>query len=105
MTPLLGAAHSNADMTVFVLDNATTAMTGTQESLGSGERLLEILRGLGVHPDHLHVIDPLPRQHAGNVDLIKREIEYHGLSVIVPTRACIHVNRKHREIGAVPALA
>jgi indolepyruvate ferredoxin oxidoreductase alpha subunit len=105
MTPLLGAARSNANMTVFILDNATVAMTGTQESMASGERLINILHGLGVDPDHLHVIEPLPRLHAGNVELIKRELEHPGLSVIVPTRACIHVRRKHHEIATEPALA
>ena len=73
--------------------------------MASGSRLIEILHGLGVPPDHLHVIEPLPRLHADNVDVIKREIEYRGLSVIVPTRACIHVRRKHREAAGEPALA
>jgi indolepyruvate ferredoxin oxidoreductase alpha subunit len=105
MTPLVGAARSNANMTVFILDNATVAMTGTQESMASGDRLIGILQGLGVDPDHLHVIEPLARLHASNVEVIKREVEYRGLSVIVPTRACIHVRRKQREVLAEPALA
>jgi indolepyruvate ferredoxin oxidoreductase alpha subunit len=105
MTPLLGAARANANMTVFILDNGTVAMTGTQDSLASGRPLIDILHGLGVDPDHLHVIEPLARLHAGNVDLIRREIDYHGLSVIVPTRACIHVRRKHHEAPADAALA
>jgi indolepyruvate ferredoxin oxidoreductase alpha subunit len=105
MTPLIGAARSNANMTVFILDNATVAMTGTQESMASGDRLISVLHGLGVDPDHLHVIEPLPRLHDGNVALIKKEIEHRGLSVIVPTRACIHVRRKQREVLAEPALA
>ena len=85
--------------------NATVAMTGTQESMASGSRLIDILHGLGVAPDHLHVIEPLPRLHAGNVDVIRREIEHRGLSVIVPTRACIHVRRAHRDLAGEPALA
>ena len=94
MTPLIGAAKSNADMTVFVLDNAVVAMTGAQESFTTGERLLEVLRGLGVDPEHMHVIEPLPQKHAENVELIKKEVAHRGLSVIVPTRACIHARRK-----------
>jgi len=105
MTPLLGAARADADMTVFILDNSTVAMTGTQESLASGERLLSILRGLGVHEDHMHVVEPLARKHDDNVALIRSEIEHPGLSVIIPTRACIHVRRKLRETAAEPALA
>jgi indolepyruvate ferredoxin oxidoreductase alpha subunit len=97
MTALLGAAQSDADMTVFVLDNGTVAMTGAQDSMTTGDRLLDALRGLGVSPDHLHVIDPHPKRHAENVEVVRREIEHHGLSVIVPTRACIHLRRKQKE--------
>jgi indolepyruvate ferredoxin oxidoreductase alpha subunit len=97
MTPLIGAARANANMTVFILDNATVGMTGAQDSMSCGERLIEIIRGLGVDPQHLHVIDPLPKHHEANVALIRREIEHRGLSVIVPRRACIHVKRQTRE--------
>jgi indolepyruvate ferredoxin oxidoreductase alpha subunit len=97
MTGLIGAARSDADMTVLILDNGTVAMTGTQDSHTTGERLLEVLRGLGVKQDHMHVIDPRPQRHADNVELIKREIEHRGLSVIIPTRACIHLHKKVRE--------
>ena len=94
MTPLIGAVASDADMTVFILDNSTVAMTGAQSSLASGERLVAILRGLGVAPEHLHILEPVPKHHARNVELIKREIEHPGLSVIIPARACIHLKRK-----------
>ncbi len=93
MTPLIGAARADAEMTVFILDNGTVAMTGAQSSLATGERLLEILRGLGVRPERLHTIEPVPKQHARNVELIKQEIEHPGLSVIIPARACIHLKR------------
>jgi indolepyruvate ferredoxin oxidoreductase alpha subunit len=103
MTPLIGAVRNNADMTVFILDNSTVAMTGTQESMACGEQLLQVLRGLGVDDDHMHVIEPLSRQHGDNVDLIRKEIEHPGLSVIIPTRACIHLGRKLRETTAAAA--
>jgi indolepyruvate ferredoxin oxidoreductase alpha subunit len=50
MTPLIGAARANANMTVFILDNATVGMTGAQESMSCGERLIDIVRGLGSIP-------------------------------------------------------
>jgi indolepyruvate ferredoxin oxidoreductase alpha subunit len=103
MTPLIGAVQSDADMNVFILDNATVAMTGTQDSMATGERLLAILRGLGVEDDHLHVIDPLPQHHRENVELIKKEVEHRGLSVVIPTRACIHLARKNRKAQAAVA--
>jgi len=109
MTPLLGAARADANMTVFILDNATVAMTGAQDSLTTGERLLQVIRGLGVDPAHLHVMDPLQQKHQENVELIRREVEHPGLSVIVPTRACIHVTRNlsrdKKEAEAAPEIS
>ena len=96
MNALLSAAAHNADITVFVLDNATTAMTGAQDSFTCGARLDEVIRGLGVDPAHVHVLDPRPQKHKVNVELIRREIAYEGLSVIVPRRACIHVKPARR---------
>ena len=51
------------------------------------------------------MIEPLHGKHEENVELIKREIEHPGLSVVIPTRACIHVRRKLRETAAEPVLA
>jgi indolepyruvate ferredoxin oxidoreductase alpha subunit len=89
MTPLLGAVLSDANMTVMVMDNATTAMTGAQESMATGEQLLEILRGLGVK--HLQLFEPLPKHHAANVEAVRAAIAHQGLSVIVARRACIQI--------------
>jgi indolepyruvate ferredoxin oxidoreductase alpha subunit len=94
MTPLIGAAQADADMTVVILDNSTTAMTGAQQSLTTGERLLEVVRGLGVKPEHLHVLDPHPSKHAQNVEVIRRAVEHRGLDVIVADRECIHLKVK-----------
>lgn len=105
MTPLIGAARANADMTVFILDNATVAMTGGQETMAAGADLDRLLVGLGVDPAHLHVIDPLPKNHRAFVELITREINYRGLSVIVARRACIHTARRSTGQSAAPQAA
>jgi indolepyruvate ferredoxin oxidoreductase alpha subunit len=91
MTPLVGAAKQNLNMTVFILDNSTVAMTGGQESMAGGERILAIVKGLGVSPEHIHTITPHRKNHQANVELIRREIGYRGLSVIIPTRECIQI--------------
>jgi len=96
ITPLLGAADAGADMTVIILDNATTAMTGGQPTFGSGERLLRIVAGVGVAPEHIRTIEPLPKNLEANVRVIKEELDYHGLSVIVAVRECIQESRKRR---------
>ena len=94
MTPLIGAVRADADMTVFLLDNATVAMTGGQESMAAGEQLIQLLKGLGVNQEHMHVIEPLSKNHADNVELVSREISHRGLSVIVARRACIFAVKK-----------
>jgi indolepyruvate ferredoxin oxidoreductase alpha subunit len=96
ITPLLGAARADADMTVIILDNATTAMTGGQPTYGSGQGLLRLLEGLGVAGAHLRTIEPLPKNHARNVQIIREEIGHRGLSVIVSVRECVQEQRKKR---------
>ncbi|MFI5386625.1 MAG: thiamine pyrophosphate-dependent enzyme [Fimbriimonadales bacterium] len=97
MTPLLGAVQSDANITVLILDNGTTAMTGAQDSMATGETLMEILRGLGVKD--LQLIEPLPKSHAQNVEAIRRAIEHRGLSVIVGRRPCIHIKARKTAVA------
>jgi indolepyruvate ferredoxin oxidoreductase alpha subunit len=94
ITPLLSAAAADTDMTVFVLDNGTVAMTGCQPSYGTGERLLRIIEGVGVPKDHIRVIEPLPKNHEKNVQIIREELDHRGLSVIVAVRECLQDSRK-----------
>ena len=101
MTGLVGAAHADVNMTVLILDNSAVAMTGIQDSLVVGEELMTLLHGLGVKPDHLHVIEPLHKNHDANVELIQREVAHEGLSVIVARRACVHVGPKLRKLAAL----
>jgi len=96
ITPLLSAATADTDMTVIILDNATTAMTGGQPTYGSGERLLRLIEGLGVPKEHLRTIEPLPKNHDENVQVLKDEIGHHGLSVVVAVRECVQEQRKRR---------
>jgi len=96
ITPLLGAAEANTDMTVIILDNATTAMTGGQPTYGSGERLLRLLEALGVAKEHIRTIEPLPKNHDRNVQVLKEEIGHRGLSVVVAVRECVVEQRKKR---------
>ncbi|MDD2773747.1 MAG: thiamine pyrophosphate-dependent enzyme [Elusimicrobiales bacterium] len=96
MTALLGAAAANAPVTVFILDNGTTAMTGAQKSLSTGARLDALLAGLGVSPEHVRVITPLPARHGENARVIGEELDYRGLSVIIARRECIQILGKKK---------
>ncbi|MCX6245667.1 MAG: thiamine pyrophosphate-dependent enzyme [Bacteroidetes bacterium] len=88
MTGLLDAVNDKSHVTVFILDNGTTAMTGGQESPAFG-RIESICKGLGVEEGHIHVLKPLKKYHEENVRIINEELAYPGVSVIIPRRECI----------------
>lgn len=97
ITGLLDCVMENSPVTVFILDNFTTAMTGGQSSAATN-RLPEICKGLGVAPEHIRILKPLAKQHAENVKAIKEELEYPGVSVIIPQRECIvTLNKRMKE--------
>ena len=77
-----------------ISDNLTTGMTGGQDSAGTG-RLEQICAGLGVEPEHIRVVVPLPKNMEEIRRTIREEIEYKGVSVIIPRRECIQTAKRH----------
>jgi indolepyruvate ferredoxin oxidoreductase alpha subunit len=96
MTGLLDVVNANKAVKIFIVDNETTAMTGGQQHAGRGH-LENIALGLGVPPEHVRVITPLPRQHAENVIAIAEELHYEGVSVIIARRECIETAKRGRK--------
>ena len=94
MTGLLDAVNENADITVIISDNLTTAMTGGQDSAGTN-KFEAICLGLGVDPAHVRVVVPLPKNMPEITQVIRDEINYHGVSVIIPRRECIQTFKRH----------
>ena len=94
MTGLLDAVNDKTPITVMILDNSTTGMTGGQDSAAFG-KIESICMGLGVEKEHIRVIKPLKNHHEENVQVIKEEIAYQGVSVIIPRRECIQTAARH----------
>ena len=94
MTGLLDAVNEKANITVIISDNLTTAMTGGQDSAGTN-KFEAICLGLGVEPEHLHVVVPLPKNMPEITRIIREEINYKGVSVIIPQRECIQTFKRH----------
>ena len=94
MTGLLDAVNEKANITVIISDNLTTAMTGGQDSAGTN-KFEAICLGLGVEPEHLHVVVPLPNNMPEITRIIRDEINYNGVSVIIPQRECIQTFKRH----------
>lgn len=96
MTGLLDAVNENSNITVIISDNLTTGMTGGQDSAGTN-KFEAICLGLGVDPEHVKVVVPMPNKIEEIKQTIKQEIEYNGVSVIIPRRECMQTLKRHKK--------
>jgi len=100
ITGLLDAVNRKAPITVLINDNSTTGMTGGQDSAAFG-KVEDICRGVGVDEAHIRVIKPLRRLHEENVQVIKEELEYDGVSVVIARRECIQTLARRMKLKAI----
>jgi indolepyruvate ferredoxin oxidoreductase, alpha subunit len=100
ITGLLDAVNTKSPITVIINDNSTTGMTGGQDSSAFG-RVEDICKGVGVEEDHIKVIIPLKRNHDENIKIIKDELNYNGVSVIIAKRECIQTLRRRMKLKAL----
>lgn len=80
-------------VTLVILDNSITAMTGMQDTIVGSSRIIEIVKGCGADPEHIKILNPLPKNLEENTRIMKEEIEYNGVSVVISARECIHVTK------------
>ncbi|MCQ5377454.1 MAG: indolepyruvate ferredoxin oxidoreductase subunit alpha [Candidatus Methanomethylicia archaeon] len=103
---LMNAVHNRNKFTLLVLDNSVTAMTGQQPNLSTeytagwreGKRvpIEDVCRAAGV--EFVEVIDSY--QVKENVPVLKRALEFDGLSVVVSRRECaLYGDRRKRRRG------
>ena len=96
ITGLLDAVNEKSNIVLIIGDNESISMTGGQDSSALG-RLESICEGVGVDPDHIHVLESLPKNHELLVQILKKEIAYNGVSVIIPRRECIQKLARRRK--------
>ena len=97
LTGIANAVYNGHDITVCVLDNATTAMTGSQPHPGTGVTLMgphrkpisieAVLQALGV--ECIVHADPLDLE--GSIDAAKRAIDFEGPSAILFESPCVQL--------------
>jgi indolepyruvate ferredoxin oxidoreductase alpha subunit len=98
ITGLIDCVKDKSQIMIMILDNETTAMTGGQDSAAFG-RIEDICIGVGVKKDHIIVINPSPKHHEENLSILKQELTYEGVSVIIPRRECLQIAiRHHKEL-------
>jgi indolepyruvate ferredoxin oxidoreductase alpha subunit len=97
ITGLLDAVNEKSSITVIISDNESISMTGGQESSAKG-KLEDICAGIGVDPEHIHVLMALPKNRDELKDLIRKEFEHPGVSVIIPRRICVQKNLRDQKM-------
>jgi len=95
LTGLLNAAYNKASITVAILDNSTTAMTGHQPHPGTGFTvggensvpisLEDLCRALGA--GLVVTVDPYDLE--GTIEGFKKARDFDGLSVVIARQACV----------------
>lgn len=99
MTGVVNAVYNEADMTLCVLDNSTTAMTGHQPHPGTGRNMMghvvekvdieRVLRGMGVQK--IVTVNPLELNKA--VETVKECAELPGVKAIIFQSPCVAITK------------
>ncbi len=99
ITGTINAFYNQADLTLVVLDNSTTAMTGHQPHPGTGRTMMgevvekvsieALLRAIGL--TCVETIDPLDHERA--VETVRRVAEEPGVKAIIFKSPCVMLAR------------
>lgn len=99
ITGAVNAVYNQANMTLIVLDNSTTAMTGHQPHPGTGRTMMgdivekisieKILQGIGVTA--VETVDPLELDAA--IECVRKMSELSGVKAIIFRSPCIAVTK------------
>ncbi|MDR7532593.1 MAG: indolepyruvate ferredoxin oxidoreductase subunit alpha, partial [Armatimonadota bacterium] len=107
---LLDAVYNQTPITVLILDNGTTAMTGGQPHPATGQTirgapaprvdLAALCRALGV--DWVEVVDPY--DVGATYRALEAALSYPGVSVVITNRPCVEspVKIRTRPLAVVP---
>lgn len=99
ITGVVNAVYNQANMTLIVLDNSTTAMTGHQPHPGTGRTMMgeivqkisieQVLKGIGVTA--VETVDPLELDAA--TECVRKMSELGGVKAIIFKSPCIAVTK------------
>lgn len=108
ITGVVNAVYNQAEMTLVILDNSTTAMTGHQPHPGTGRTMMgetaakidikAVLLGIGVTA--VETVDPL--DYEASVACVKRTAEKPGVKAIIFKSPCIAVTKPSRSMHILP---
>ena len=106
---VVNAVYNQAEFTLIVLDNSTTAMTGHQPHPGTGRTMMgsvvekvsieNILRGIGVSA--VETVDPL--NHALAVETVRKTADLPGVKAVIFRSPCVALFRSPARVSVDPA--
>lgn len=102
---VINAVYNQFPLTLLILDNSTTAMTGFQPHPGTGETALgedvprvdmvKLLEGCGVN--WIKTVDPVNLKPA--IKAVKEAMDYDGVAVVIMKRACVNLPVQDKKAG------
>ncbi len=106
LTGIANAVHNDDDITLFIMDNSVTAMTGQQSNPaapevaghtpGKGIDIEGMLRGLGVEK----IVNIDSYDIGKNIKLIREAVDHEGVSAIISRQECaLYHFRNYRRAG------
>ena len=107
---VVNAVYNQAEFTLIVLDNSTTAMTGHQPHPGTGRTMMgdvvekvsieNILRGIGVTA--VETVDPLNLKAA--VEAVRKTADLPGVKAVIFRSPCVALFRSPAQVQIDPAV-
>ena len=104
ITGVINAVYNQANMTLIVLDNSTTAMTGHQPHPGTGRTMMgdvvdkisieAILKGIGL--EFVETVNPL--DHKASVEAVQRAAALPGVKAIIFKSPCIAIVKSGKSL-------
>ncbi|NVK19388.1 MAG: 4Fe-4S dicluster domain-containing protein [Methylocystaceae bacterium] len=104
LQPLLDVIYNQGNVTVMLLDNRATGMTGGQEHAGTGfdingkeaprANFEKIVEAIGINPDRIRRVNPY--EMPTMFKIIKEEIKQNEPSVIITNQPCVLTDRFHK---------
>jgi indolepyruvate ferredoxin oxidoreductase alpha subunit len=101
--PLINAVYNQANITMVVLDNSATAMTGFQPHPGTGStatgskapalKIEDVARACGVQ--FVEIVDPFDLKKA--TETLEKAIRHEGPSLVVSRRLCAMIEQKEQK--------
>ncbi len=103
IAPMVNAVYNNAKITMIVLDNLTTAMTGAQPSPTSGNKLAgagsapirpeDIAKACGIKM--VEMLDPQELAHS--MEVLEKAVKFKGPSFVVFRRPCAILEQREKK--------